>query len=379
MYIYMGHMKFEHTQPYENWFWEKNKIDCVQDYVRAVDPEAKLIHLEAGNAIPYDKLILALGSQPRKLQVNGNDLAGIQSLYSKQDLERMQEATAGIKRGVVIGGGLIGVEMAEMLHSKDIEVTMLIRERNFWDIVLPEAEAKLVSKHIEDHGITLYRQTNATEFRGRDQVESVVDSNHKVHRTDFVGITIGVDPNKQLAETIGLETNRGILVDNYLCTSQKDIYAIGDCAELRTPQPGRKPIEPVWYTGRIMGEAVAETICLRETEYAPGIWFNSAKFFDLEYQTYGEVPNEESTEYISLYWEDQGEHALRLVFNSSEELVGINALGIRLKHDLCDQWISDKRSVNGVLNNLEDLNFNPEFYSKHLKLAARELKLQAHV
>ena len=109
----------------------------------------------------------------------------------------------------------------------------------------------------------------------------------------FVGITVGVEPNKELASQIGIEVNKGILVDDQLKTSEANIFAIGDCAEVRNPASGRKSVEAVWYTGRIMGETVAQTITGKSTDYNPGTWFNSAKFFDLEYQTYGFVPNNE--------------------------------------------------------------------------------------
>ena len=79
------------------------------------------------------------------------------------------------------------------------------------------------------------------------------------------------------------------MVNEYLETNIKDVYAIGDCAEQTMTRKNRRPIEAVWYTGRMMGETVAKTICGQKTSYDPGIWFNSAKFMDIENQTYGIV------------------------------------------------------------------------------------------
>ncbi|MFX9672921.1 hypothetical protein ABTO96_19235, partial [Acinetobacter baumannii] len=91
--------------------------------------------------------------------------------------------------------------------------------------------------------------------------------------------------------------------DDYLQTNFKNIFAIGDCAQFKTPLPGRKPIEQVWYTGKIQGETAARNIVGLEKKYNPGHWFNSAKFFDLEYQTYGLVPaqKDESTDWF--WWQ----------------------------------------------------------------------------
>ncbi|MFN3488232.1 MAG: FAD-dependent oxidoreductase, partial [Emticicia sp.] len=141
MYVYMGHVKFEHTKPYEDWFWEKNRIELKRAWVKTVDFEEKKLYFrlpndddkeaKIGGSISYDKLILALGSTPNKFGWKGQNLKGVQGLYSYQDLESLQELTPTIKKAVIVGGGLIGVELAEMLHSRGIDVTFLVRENSF--------------------------------------------------------------------------------------------------------------------------------------------------------------------------------------------------------------------------------------------------------
>ena len=90
MYIYMGHMKFEHTQPYENWFWDKNRIALKKGYVTSVNTKSKTLYFADGNTITYDKLVLATGSKPNKFGWPGQDLKGVGGLYSFQDLEQME-------------------------------------------------------------------------------------------------------------------------------------------------------------------------------------------------------------------------------------------------------------------------------------------------
>jgi len=131
MYIYMSHMKFEHTKPYEDWFWQKNKINLVQDYVLSVDTDNKSLQLKEGGELNYDVLILGTGSKPNKFGWPGQDLKGVQGMYSYQDLENMEVYTEKINRAVIVGGGLIGIEMAEMLLSRNIPVTFLVREASF--------------------------------------------------------------------------------------------------------------------------------------------------------------------------------------------------------------------------------------------------------
>lgn len=369
MYIYMGHMKFEHTQPYEKWFWKKNKIELVRDFVNKIDAEKKSIQLASGTQMSYDKLILAVGSKPNKFGWPGQELKGVGGLYSYQDLEKMEAYTKDIKRGVIIGGGLIGIEMAEMLLSRGIAVTFLVREKKFWGNVLPEQEAELIMRHMAKHHVDLRLETELKEIvdDGTGRAKSVITSTGEEIECGWVGLTAGVSPNINFLKESAIETDRGILVDPYLETSEKGIYAVGDCGQFRTPVEGRRPLEQVWYTGRIMGEAVAKTITGNPTKYNPGHWFNSAKFFDVEYQTYGWVFPQLKEGEADFYWEHQdGEKCLHFVFNrESRKFIGVNAFGMRLRHHSFDHWLNQDQTIEYVLEHLKDANFDPEFYATH--------------
>ena len=163
--------------------------------------------------------------------------------------------------------------------------------------------------------------------------------------------------------------NRGIVVNRFLETNIDNVYAIGDCAEFSEPTPGRRPLEQVWYTGRMMGEAVAKTITGTRSKYLPGIWFNSAKFFDIEYQTYGGVLPQihEKDEYFS--WKHPTKNVLfRAVFESkSKRLEGVNCFGMRLRHEVFERWLTGHKTIEFVLEHLKDAVFDPEFYSQYEK------------
>jgi 3-phenylpropionate/trans-cinnamate dioxygenase ferredoxin reductase subunit len=183
----------------------------------------------------------------------------------------------------------------------------------------------------------------------------------------FLGLTVGVRPNIDFLQDSGIETARGVLVDEALRTNIDNIYAIGDCAELRTPRAGRRSVEALWYTGRMMGQTVARTICGEPTTYDPGIWFNSAKFFDLEYQVYGHAPSKLEPELDSLYWEHPNGHAaIRINFRRADRTVcGFNLLGVRYRHEICHEWIRDRQPLSFVLQHLGAANFDPEFYPQY--------------
>jgi NAD(P)H-nitrite reductase large subunit len=369
MYIYMGHMTYEHTKPYEDWFWPKNDIELVRDYVEQVDTENKILHLKQGSSLNYDILLLATGSSGNRAGWPGEDLKGIQGMITYQDIEAMEANTDGVKQAVIVGGGLIGVEMAECLHTRHIPVTFFIREKEYWSHVLPPEEAKMVSRHVRANGINLLPERSVKEFKGdsQDRVSSVVLEDGEEFPCQFVGITIGVHPNIKFLEGSGIETDRGILVNEQLRTNIPDVYAAGDCAQHHNPLSGRKPIEQIWYSGRMQGETVAKTICGQPMKYVPGIFFNSAKFFDIEYQVYGQMNAQQKDFEEQFYWEHEGgEKAVRVAFDrESGTVIGFNLMGIRFRHEVCDRWLREKRNVQYVMEHLEEANFDPEFYQKH--------------
>ncbi|WP_047416708.1 NAD(P)/FAD-dependent oxidoreductase [Cellulophaga sp. Hel_I_12] len=374
MYVYMGHMKFEHTQPYENWFWKKNRIELQKGFVERIDVHAKKLYLKDENTIGYDDLIIATGSKPNKFGWPGQDLKGVQGLYHKQDLEQLEKNAPNNKvctRAVIVGGGLIGIEMAEMLRTRDIPVTFLVREESFWNGVLPSGESQLINEHILNHHIDLRLDTNLEEIIADENghAKAVKTDKGDVIECSLVGLTAGVTPNIDFLKNSGIDLGKGVKVNRFLETNINNVYAIGDCAEQHEAIGNRRPIEAVWYTGRMMGETLAQTICGNKTAYQPGHWFNSAKFFDIEYQTYGWVfseRNKKETE-LHFHWRHSAENICITIAYDAEtkEFLGINTFGIRMRHEIFDRWLTDKKDIFYVMEFLKDANFDPEFYKNY--------------
>ena len=370
MYIYMGHMGFKETKPYEDFFWEKNNIELVQDHVTSVNFENNELSLLSGKSCSYDKLILALGSKSNKFGWPGQDLNGVGGLYHLQDLERMEKYSKGLKRAVVVGGGLIGIEMAEMFNSRKIPVTMIVRENNYWDNILPIDEAKMISSHIKNHHIDLRLGVNLDSIiddGNGNACKIIIKETGEEIECGFVGLTAGVSPNVDWLKNTTLKIERGIVVNEFLQTNHSNVYAIGDCAQMSKPPEGRRPIEAVWYTGRMMGETVAHNILGRSIQYKPGIWFNSAKFLDIEYQVYGDIPSKLPENIDTIYWEANNQmKSIRINYDkSSKEVTGFNLMGIRFRHEVCEKWLKEKTNIQEVLRNLSLAYFDPEFYKSH--------------
>jgi len=359
-------MRYEDTKPYEDSFWAEKGIDLVRGWVSGIDTEKKELELHGRGPIHYDKLLVATGSTPNRFGWPGQDLDGVQGLWGLYDLKKLYETAERTRRAVIVGGGLIGIELAEMLHSCGIRVDFLVRERSYWDNVLPAEESAMVNELIREAGIGLHLESELAEIvdDGRGRCCAVKTREGARMDCELVGLTAGVRPNIDLLRDTSIETGRGVLVDWSLRASSPDVFAAGDCAELVTPEGERNVIQQVWYTGKMQGRIVADVICGDERTYDPGIWFNSAKFLDLEYQTYGRVnmhvPGEEN-----LFWRHPQERiSLRLVHKQGI-LIGLNLMGMRFRHEVCERWIVEERSVDHVFDHLEEANFDPELFRRH--------------
>ena len=372
MYIYMGHLTYAQTKPYEDNFWQKNRIDLLNGYVKYINTNANTLYLSDNRQLNYHKLLIATGSKPNFGNWSGHNLPGVQGLYSYQDLELLEKNTNPTpQHAVIVGGGLIGIELAEMLHSRGIQLSLLVREANYWGNILPPQESEIVAQQIQQRGIRLKLNTqlaaiNPNATTGR--VGSVTTTNNETIFCDFVGLTAGVQPNIGFLQDSNIATDKGVLVNHYLNTNIPNIFAAGDCAQFIEPLPNRNAIEQVWYTGLRQGATAAYNLCGYNLPYQPRLWFNSAKFFDLEYQIYGKIsanPNSQTEQ--QLFWQHATKPiCLRLaIIPQTQILIGISSIGMRLNHDVCEQWITDKRNLLQILPLLHEANFNPEFYANY--------------
>ena len=375
MYIFMGHMSYQDTKPHEDHIWDDNRIHLVRDWITAIDTDARQLTLHNGDDLAYDKLLIATGAKSNKFGWPGQDLLGVQGLYDLQDLKRLYDTVQTTRQAVIVGGGLIGIELAEMLHSCGVPVTFLVREVSYWDNVLPAEESAMVSRIIRQAGLGLKLETGLVEIEGDGDGRAcavITDAGERIE-CQLDGLTAGVGPNLDLVADTAIGTGRGVLVDSSLRTNVPDVLAAGDCAEIVTEGEGRNLLQQVWYTGKRQALVAARVLAGMEATYNPGIWYNSAKFLDLEYHTYGQVnlsvPDEQN-----LYWEHpDGLHSIRIVY-LADRVIGFNTMGIRFKHRVCEAWIADNRTLEYVLDHLEEANFDPEFFQRFEAYVASQFK-----
>lgn len=377
MYIFMGHLKERATECYERKFYKDNSLELIRDTALRADTKACTVYLESGRTLPYDALLIATGSTPSLYDWPGQDLEGVQGLYSLQDLKKLEENARSAHHAVIVGGGLIGVELAEMLHSRKIPVSMLVRENSYASHILPPEESELVNFEIRKHSIPLHLGESLKEITGTTRASGVTTVSGREIKCNLVGLTAGVSPNTGFAKASSIDCARGVLVSDLFQTNAPGVFAAGDCAQFKEPGgPGR--VEQLWYTGRIQGELAGLQICKMLSgqtpgaPYQPGVWFNSARFFTLDYQAYGTMPKDSKS---VLMIDHANQKSIRIACHGASRAVcGFVLMGIRYRHEVCEKWIQEERSLDYVLANLHEANFDPEFSKKYEPLVRTQAK-----
>jgi len=231
----------------------------------------------------YDKLILATGANPILPRLPGIDHPGIMVLRNVDDMDRIKKAVdGGARHAVVIGGGYIGVEMAENLRERGVDVDQVEMADQ---IMMPmdREMARALEGHMRTHGIRLHLGVSAAAFSDDRGLVKVELSDGRTLTADLVILSAGVKPESALATDAGLETNKrgGIKVDKHLLTSDPDIYAVGDVIEVTDHVTGLAAQIPLAGPANRQGRIAADNICGRDSVYSTTKGTAIVKVFDL--------------------------------------------------------------------------------------------------
>jgi NADPH-dependent 2,4-dienoyl-CoA reductase/sulfur reductase-like enzyme len=371
MYVFAGQTSLRDTEPYDRAFYDRMRFERRSGRVTHLDAAGHALVFEDGARLGYDKLLLAVGSKAREAPWPGALGAGLHYFVTLRDLEGLDRAARRGARAVVVGGGLIGVEVAEILHARGLQVTFVIRESWYFPLALDEQESGLVAEHMRAHGVDVRLRASVEEIRGADGgVRSVRLETGDEIPCEIVVSAIGVVPNTKFLEGSGLALSKGgaIEVDAALKASAPDVWAAGDCANVTWADGSRRP-EQLWYTARDQGRIAARAMLGDAAAYERGTWYNSAKFFDLEWTTAGAVP-------VSLDWDDTpiapapgvrswfqrvpGRLESQRIVVEDERVVGFNMLGSRWNHEPFLDWIRERRPLDWVLAHLGEAQFDEE-------------------
>lgn len=258
--------------------------------------------------IPYDKLVLAVGSTPFVPAIKGVELDGVFTLSTVEDARAIRDRQDGLKgkKAVIIGGGLIGLEVTEAFRIQGMDVTIVEKEA----MVLPAHADHEMAFHVHNelkaNGVKLMLGSTVTEIRGDDQgrAVSVMTSTGEIP-ADIVLVSVGVRPNSGIAKEMGLEIGEtgAIKVDENLKTSDPDIYAGGDCSEVWSRQTGKPVYAPMGSTANKQGRIIGDNICGIPTKFRGVLGTVIIKIFGLSFACTGiteKMASEQGIDYVTV-------------------------------------------------------------------------------
>jgi 3-phenylpropionate/trans-cinnamate dioxygenase ferredoxin reductase subunit len=269
-------------------FYDDAQIEVhLNRRVDAIDRSTKCVIDADGNAIHYDKLVLALGSRVRRLPVAGADLAGVHYLRDIADVDAIRAEIGPGKRLVVVGAGYIGLEVAAVCRKLGIDVTVVEMADRVMSRVVSEPISDFYEQEHAAHGVKLMLSTGLGGFVGsQGHVTAVTTADGQSIAADFVIVGVGIQPNVELAEVAGLDVDNGIVVDDRCQTSDPDIYAVGDCTLHPNSIYGRRIRLESVHNALEQAKTAASNICGDETHYAQVPWFWSDQY-DIKLQIAG--------------------------------------------------------------------------------------------
>lgn len=261
-------------------FYETQSVDLLTgSEVAAIDRDAHVVVLASGERVSYGKLVLATGTRARRIPVPGADLAGVLTLRSIADVDRIRDALGRHDRLAVIGAGYIGLEVAAVARAMGKTVTVIeAQDRVLKRVVSPAISAFYESLH-RGKGVELRLGTGLSAIEGANgQVTGVRLADDSLVPAGLVLMAVGAEPNDALAEAAGLETDNGILVDGGGQTSDPDIYAAGDCTRFFLPRYDRSVRLESVQNAIDQAKVVAQSILGQEVDYDPLPWFWSDQY-----------------------------------------------------------------------------------------------------
>ncbi len=367
MYILAGQLSLRDTEPHGRTFFQKQGMELRSG--RAVGLEPGRLLLEGGGELGWDRLLIASGSVGRVAPWPGAEGVGVHRFVTLQDLEGLERALRPGGRAVVVGGGLIGVEVAEVLKLRGMRVDFVIREPWYFPVALDRREAKVVAEHIAGHGVGVHlgEEVDRLERDATGGLQAVHLKGGKRLEAELVVVAIGVQPNTAWLRSSGINLDPesgAIEVDAQLRSSMPGVWAAGDCARVAWIDGSRRP-EQLWYTARDQGRVAGANMGGEDRSYRRIHWYNSAKFFDVEYTTAGFIPPEVNqgglVGWQSWYQQVPGKAVTQRILVKEGRVVGFNMLGSRWDHEILLRWIQERRSLEEVLERLDEARFDEEF------------------
>jgi NADPH-dependent 2,4-dienoyl-CoA reductase/sulfur reductase-like enzyme len=324
-------------------FYRKNKIEVkLGCEISGLDAKGKRLALKSGGDVAFDKLIVATGATPRTLEIPGAKLGNLHYLRSLDDSKLIRRSAERVKRAVVIGGGFIGMEVAAVLAQKGIEVTMVLTEDRISKRLFTPQMSEFFETYYAARNVGIIKSTTVTELRGEGTVNAVVLGGGQAIACEMVIAGIGVRPATDVIANTGIEVADGVMVNEYLESSQPDIYAAGDVANYHDVLFAKRRRLEHWDNAVSQGQYVARALMGERTPFKHVPYFFS-DVFDLSYEYWGDSSGADqivhrgdlSGKSFSVWWLRQKRLVAAFVMSRPDE-----------ERDAAPKWIEARQTLS---------------------------------
>jgi NAD(P)H-nitrite reductase large subunit len=326
-----------------NWYEERDIDLRLNTHVTGLDTAAHEVYTHDGETIPYDKLLIATGGTPAELPVDNADAEGIHHFWTFQDARLIRQQAEQAESGLVVGAGLLGIDLAAVCAAHGLDGHYLMRGNRWWRYALTSEGAEIIHDAMAEEGVTPVFDSGVDHFEVDDDghVTGAVDPNGDRFEGEFVGVAIGLNFNTEWLEGTDVECDDGVLVDEYLHTGVDDVYAAGDITKFQDVITGTRTQNGAWGSAKEQGATAARNMLADEgVEAFRWVPSYSITHFDFPFLSFGHPTMGDTTAeraYGDREWR-------RLTFHDGQ-LVGGVLIGDLSQQSTFKQLIREQRPV----------------------------------
>lgn len=346
-------------------FFNLKTIDVLDGInVQKIVPETKQVIIDKDNIIKYDKLLIATGAVPAIPDIEGAELRGVKTCRTYEDVLDIIELAKHSRYVAIIGGGILGIELADALTKKNNKVILLETEARLGTGLLDPCTALRVLDELGKRRIEVRLKETAKELRGKEgHVSEVRTTKGKIIKTNLVIFCTGTLPNTDFMAGSGINTNKGVVVDNNLRTSDSNIFAAGDVAEINDPESGEHLLRQSWYDSARMGEVAALNMIGEDAKYYPAVRYHSTSILDTPYTCVGElspkIKLKKDYEVLHSNCKKTDDHRLFILKNN--RIIGASFFGERRCASAVRELVEKRIDISSIKKKILDPEFDFDY------------------
>lgn len=289
-YYLTGELPEQGLFPFSKQDFKKINLHILHAKVTQIFPQSNQVELANSRRLSYDRLLIATGAEAARSQIPGCDLTGIVKLDNIADAQNILKLSRKTRSAVVIGGGITALEIVEGLRAQRVKVHYFLRGDRYWGNVLDETESRIIEHRLREEGVKIHFHSEiASVLEKRGRIAGVITKGGEKIKCQMLAIAIGIRPRKKLGEDFGLQTDRGILVNEYLQTNFPNIYAAGDVAQAFDPITKKHAIDSLWGPAREQGRVAGVNMAGITRSYLKSVPFNVTRLAGLTTTIIGTV------------------------------------------------------------------------------------------